>query len=123
MREEYLFAEAVRLGGYGFIAVIVMFFLILGFRKESITRPRAFHWAVVCLGISLAIPLAASMLSLSRLAVPQGFDSVGVLLAVMMAASPFFFLGSVLLSLFALLPAPALAVPRASQPPRPHPLD
>lgn len=97
-------------GGWVFITVIACFFVVLAFRRDSITHPRVMRLAVLSLITSLMLPLLFILLQTW-----YGRGGLGVVGILIFALCPVFFVLSIGLALFSLLPPPD-AIPVDSAP-------
>ena len=109
MRDEQLINQAMQLGSTLITAIIVMFFIVLAYRKDSITVPVLFKWAVGCLGAALLLPVIALLINISTTDLSsrtsaRGSELKGTLMIFATASSPLLFFSSIILALFALLP-------------------
>lgn len=91
------------LGGWIFITVIASLFVVLAFRRESITYPRIMRWAVLALIASMFLPVLFGLLQ-AWLPGPGGPGSIFGIVAI--SLSPILFLSSIGLALYSLLPPP-----------------
>jgi len=144
MREDYFLRYVLEFGGTLITATIVMFFVVLAFRKDSITFPALFKWAVGLLSAALLLPMMMALISLAASSSsPYGRDGSEAIMIIVSAASPLLFLTSIVLALMSMLPrsprtpaaanrtqqpgepisfGPVTAQP-SSTPEKPHPLD
>lgn len=108
LRSEHLFTQALQTGSLVVVVTIVMFFVVLAFRKESITVPALFKWAVALLGASLLLPVLAVLISItgsmSGNPSSRGSEFKGLFMILATAASPLLYFSSITLALFAMLP-------------------
>ena len=144
MRDDFFLRYVLEFGGTLITATIVMFFVVLAFRKESITFPALFKWAVCLLSAALLLPMMMALISMaSSSSSPYGRDGSETLMIIVSAAAPLLFLTSIVLALISLLPAPRRIHPTANRtqhpgepisfgpvtaqpsttPEKPHPLD
>ncbi len=102
MREDYFLRYVLEFGGTLITATIVMFFVVLAFRKDSITFPALFKWAVGLLSAALLLPMMMALISLaSSSSSPYGSEALMIIVS---AASPLLFLTSIVLALMSMLP-------------------
>jgi hypothetical protein len=99
MLELELLSGPMQLVGTLLTATIVMFFIVLAFRKDSITSPGLFTGAIICLGTSILLPLMIMLIGMATES-----EAIGAVMPYFAAFSPLLFFASILMAMLAMVP-------------------